>query len=89
MSPIATLAQFNTMSTTTSSITAQSNHGASEVVLDKETKGAVVFTGPDGVGDHRVFVEAQQYTGHTTSPWSPEATGDLNYIGRAPQARID
>ena len=48
-------------------------------------EGAVIFTGPDGVGDHRVTVQDPQYIGHTVT--SPEATADLKYIGRAPEAR--
>ncbi len=48
----------------------------------QERKGAILFTGPDGMRDQRVQVEADhRYIGHTTA--SPEATGDLNYICRA------
>lgn len=49
----------------------------------RKPKGAVLFTGPDGIGDHRVQVEEQRYIGHTTA--SPEATADLHYIVRAPK----
>ncbi len=42
--------------------------------------GEVLYTGPDGIGDHKVKVEEQRYTGHTCA--SPEATGDVKYICR-------
>ena len=47
--------------------------------------GGITFTGPDGVGDYRVTVLDPKYVGHTVA--SPEATADLKYIGRAPEAR--
>lgn len=50
---------------------------------EREPQGAVICTGPDGVGDHRMTVEEQLHVGNTTV--SPEATGDLRYIIRAPE----
>ena len=47
----------------------------------KLKKGAILFTGPDGMRDQRVKVEDYHFIGHTTV--SPEATADLNYLYRA------
>ena len=54
---------------------------------DPEAEGAVLFTGPDGVGDHRVTVtDPQHYVGHVTA--STEASGDVRYLCRAPKVTI-
>lgn len=50
----------------------------------RKPKGAVLFTGPDGLRDHRVKVEDQCFVGNTTK--SPEASGDLRYLYRAAEA---
>jgi hypothetical protein len=48
--------------------------------------GEMLFTGPDGVGDHRMTVGGDQlYIGEkAASPW---ATNDVRYVIRAPEVR--
>ena len=50
---------------------------------EKKPKGQLIYTGPDGIGDHKVTVLPTRYVGHTTA--SPEHTGDVNYICRPAQ----
>lgn len=60
----------------------------SEDIENPPHKGEVIFTGPDGVGDHRVTVmDSHQYVGGVTA--SPEATGDVKYMCRAPKASVE
>lgn len=47
---------------------------------DEESKGAVLFTGPDGARNQRITVEERKFIGHGSS--SPEASGDTRYILR-------
>lgn len=76
------------MVTTLPALTAKMLASTSEVSsLEREQrkpKGAVLFTGPDGLRDHRVKVEEQCFVGNTTK--SPEASGDLRYLYRAAEA---
>ncbi|ELT88885.1 hypothetical protein CAPTEDRAFT_226166 [Capitella teleta] len=50
---------------------------------EKMGRGQMIFTGPDGLRDHRVTVshEPPRFIGETTK--SPEETGDVNYLWRA------
>ncbi len=45
--------------------------------------GRVLFTGPDDARDYRTKVLDPTYVGRAAS--SPEATGDLRYLYRAPK----
>ena len=51
----------------------------------RKPKGEVIFTGPDGIRQHRVKVKEepwrQRYVGRSAA--SPEATGDMYYLVRA------
>ena len=55
-------------------------HVSSTKREDEERVGRILYTGPDGVGDHRTTVLEAGYVGH--SERSPEATGDLQYVYR-------
>ncbi|CAI8033033.1 Uncharacterized protein C4orf45 homolog [Geodia barretti] len=44
-------------------------------------KGAVLFTGPDGVGNHRTTVADPRYVGHGFT--SPESSSDTQYLYRS------
>ncbi|KAL5469529.1 hypothetical protein EMCRGX_G030794 [Ephydatia muelleri] len=46
----------------------------------RQPKGAVLFTGPDSVGNLRVSVKERRFVGH--GALSPEASGDTQYIMR-------
>ena len=67
-------------STTTSSCT--------KVVVEhqKEPSGQVIFTGPDGIGDHKTTVKDPTFVGHVVP--SPETTGNLDYICKGPKVDL-
>ncbi|XP_003384451.1 PREDICTED: uncharacterized protein C4orf45 homolog [Amphimedon queenslandica] len=46
-----------------------------------KAKGAVLFTGPDGIGDYKVNVQDHFYVGH--GAMSSEATSNTTYLCRA------
>lgn len=50
-----------------------------------ESVGSVLFTGPDGLGDHRTKVLDPSYVGHTTR--SPADTADVEYLFRPYKVR--
>ena len=74
----------------TSTLPTSTSDTVSVYVGEESPGGAVIFTGPDGVGDHRMThrmtAEDQLFVGHTTA--SPEATGDVRYLIRAPEVGI-
>ena len=45
----------------------------------------VLFSGPDGIGDHRTTVVEQRYVGHGCM--SPESSSDTEYLYRSAPVR--